>query len=116
MEDFIICQKCGKETFHTKSKCDFCNADLNIKKEKPIEKKKTETKNISVNKKTPTSQPVNIRNKKLNVTVTDIEMPFSSMVVFMVKWVIASIPALIILFGIFVIGTSIFGGILASIR
>lgn len=32
-----------------------------------------------------------------NVTVIDIKMPFLSMVIFMVKWVIASIPALIIL-------------------
>ena len=31
------------------------------------------------------------------VIVTDIRMPFISMVVFMVKWVIASIPAFIIL-------------------
>jgi hypothetical protein len=36
--------------------------------------------------------------KELNsVVVTDIKMPFSSMVVFMVKWAIATIPALIIL-------------------
>jgi len=32
-----------------------------------------------------------------NVVVTDIRMPFLSMVVFMVKWVIASIPAFFIL-------------------
>jgi hypothetical protein len=31
------------------------------------------------------------------VVVTDIKMSFSSMVVFMVKWAIATIPALIIL-------------------
>ena len=31
------------------------------------------------------------------VVVTDIEMPFWSMVTFMVKWTIASIPAMIIL-------------------
>ena len=31
------------------------------------------------------------------VTVVDIKMPFWSMVVFMVKWAIASIPAIIIL-------------------
>ena len=31
------------------------------------------------------------------VIVTDIRMPFLSMVLFMVKWVIASIPAFIIL-------------------
>jgi len=35
---------------------------------------------------------------KQEVVVTDIGMRFSSMVVFMVKWAIASIPALIILF------------------
>jgi hypothetical protein len=32
-----------------------------------------------------------------NVAVTDIHMPFVSMVIFMVKWAVASIPALIIL-------------------
>ena len=31
------------------------------------------------------------------VTVADVKMPFGSMVVFMVKWAIASIPAMIIL-------------------
>lgn len=31
------------------------------------------------------------------VTVTDIKMSFSSMVVFMIKWAIASVPAIIIL-------------------
>jgi len=41
------------------------------------------------------------------VVVTDIQMRFSSMVVFMVKWALASIPALIILFAI---GTGLFLG------
>lgn len=40
-----------------------------------------------------------------NVTITDIKMPFISMVVFMVKAAIASIPAFIILS---VIGAVIF--------
>jgi hypothetical protein len=31
------------------------------------------------------------------VTVTDVQMPFMSMVTFMVKWAIASIPAVMIL-------------------
>lgn len=34
--------------------------------------------------------------KKEEVTVTDIRMPFGSMVLCMVKWAVASIPALII--------------------
>ena len=36
--------------------------------------------------------------KIMNVDVKDIDMSFSNMVVFMVKWAIASIPAMIILF------------------
>lgn len=41
------------------------------------------------------------------VVVTDINMPFMSMVIFMVKWVIASIPAFIIL--------SVLGAVLTGI-
>jgi hypothetical protein len=41
------------------------------------------------------------------VVVTDISMPFLSMMIFMIKWVIASIPAFIIL--------SIMGGIVTAI-
>ena len=44
-----------------------------------------------------------------NVTVTDIKMPFGSMVEFMVKWAIASIPAFIILFLIGMMVMGVFG-------
>jgi hypothetical protein len=37
------------------------------------------------------------------VVVTDIKMPFMSMVVFMIKWALAAIPAIIILFLLFTI-------------
>ncbi len=47
------------------------------------------------------------------VIVTDIEMPFSSMVVFMVKWVIAAIPAFIILVIIGFLAMMIFGTFVA---
>ena len=45
--------------------------------------------------------------QRKDVTVVDIKMPFGSMVVFMVKWAIASIPAFIILvvLGFFVAAT-----------
>lgn len=36
-------------------------------------------------------------NNRSEVVVVDVRMPFGSMVVFMVKWTLASIPALIIL-------------------
>lgn len=45
------------------------------------------------------------------VTVVDIKMPFMSMVVFMVKFAIASIPAFLILSVIFGILAMVFGGI-----
>ncbi len=43
------------------------------------------------------------------VIVTDIRMPFWSMVTFMVKWVIASIPAFLILGMIWVLLMALFG-------
>lgn len=49
------------------------------------------------------------------VVVTDIHMPFLSMVVFMVKWVVASIPAFIILSIIGSILMMLFGGVIGSI-
>jgi len=41
-------------------------------------------------------------NESQNVIITDIKMPFLSMVVFMVKWSLAAIPAFIIIAIIFV--------------
>ncbi|AMF94733.1 hypothetical protein KW419_20225 [Vibrio fluvialis] len=49
-------------------------------------------------------------NRKQEVTVVDIKMPFMSMVIFMVKFAIASIPAMIILGAIFSIFGLLFGG------
>lgn len=48
------------------------------------------------------------------VVVTDIRMSFLSMVTFMVKWVIASIPAFIILSFIFGILMTLFGGMMGG--
>lgn len=48
------------------------------------------------------------------VVVTDISMPFISMVIFMVKWVVASIPAIIILWIIGAILATLFGGMMHS--
>jgi ABC-type multidrug transport system permease subunit len=36
-------------------------------------------------------------NETQKVVVTDIKMPFFSMVVFMIKWMLASIPAFIVI-------------------
>lgn len=45
------------------------------------------------------SSPLPIKaHDPVPVTVVDIRMPFGSMVAFMVKWTLASIPAFVILF------------------
>lgn len=44
------------------------------------------------------------------IVVTDIRMPLWSMVIFMVKWAIAAIPALIILATIWIVLVTLFGG------
>lgn len=46
------------------------------------------------------------------VSVVDINMPFGSMVGFMVKWAIAAIPALIILVVLFSVLTGILAGVM----
>lgn len=56
-----------------------------------------------------------IMDDDANVRVTDINMPFMSMVVFMIKWAIASIPAMIILGIAGAITAGIFGGIFGGI-
>jgi len=42
-----------------------------------------------------------VANERREVVVTDVKIPFWSMVVLMVKWAIAAIPAVIILIAIF---------------
>ena len=49
------------------------------------------------------------------VVVTDIDMPFGSMVVFMVKWALASIPAIIVLAVIGILSFIVITGILAGL-
>ena len=55
-------------------------------------------------------------NERHEVVITDIQMPFSSMFVFMVKWALAAIPALLLLT---IIGYFLFAmlvGLMASVR
>lgn len=47
-----------------------------------------------------------LEDRPKEVKIVDMEMSFGNMIVFMVKWAIASIPALIILGVIFAVGWS----------
>ena len=58
-----------------------------------------------------------MENDSQNVIITDIKMPFFSMVMFMIKWVFAIIPAAIILaavIAILMVGASMLGIDLSS--
>ena len=49
------------------------------------------------------------------VVVVDVQMPFMSMVTFMVKWTLASIPALIILAVIAAVLAGMFAGLFSGL-
>ena len=53
--------------------------------------------------------------EETKIIVADIKMPFISMVIFMVKWAIAAIPAIIILFILGTILSGIFGSLFLGI-
>ena len=65
-----------------------------------------------------TQQSKNKPFKVQPVKIIDFDMPFGSMVTFMIKWVLASIPGIIILFIVGIVMSlifiSIFGTILIS--
>lgn len=50
------------------------------------------------------------------VSVSDVSMPFGSMVVFILKWTLASIPAMLIIFIIALIIAGLFGGLFTSLQ
>jgi hypothetical protein len=73
-----------------------------------------DTKNTTSTLNTPSrnSETLTVEMKGVQtVRISDIDMPFVSMVIFIIKWTIASIPALIILMILF----AIFGGFIMAI-
>lgn len=56
-----------------------------------------------------------VDNDKSSVRIVDVDMPFGSMVKFMVKWAIAAIPALIILMIIGALVGTLLGGVTAAL-
>ena len=55
-----------------------------------------------------------MNENQTRVTVVDIKMPFVSMVIFMVKWAIASIPAFLILAFLFFFLGGLMSGLLGT--
>ena len=126
-----ICKKCGYARKEIESKPDYecpnCGA-IYSKVESQIQergavnkinKKPPEVRKIKMEKKaepvkenkSEQIQPI-IKEKILSqdVVIKDIQMPFWSMVVFMVKWAVATIPALIILIFLVMFAMQIISG------
>ena len=55
-----------------------------------------------------------VQQEKQEVVVTDIRMSFGSMVVFMIKWTIAAIPAVLILSLLVGVAAAIFGALVGN--
>jgi hypothetical protein len=49
------------------------------------------------------------------VTITDVDMPFVSMVKFILKWTLASIPAILIMVLLGAVLSALFAGVIAGI-
>ena len=98
MQNYQEKDEAKKEAFN-KSLAEARAAEANRKAEETVAEAATGKNNNTSNKGTQT------------VKVSDFNMPFVSMVVFMVKWAIASIPAILILMVLF----AIFGGLILGI-
>ena len=103
-----ICNKMYEEEESKKDiypkKCPNGCEKQKIKDSKPKKKKISQYKTINQNDESNqwSNDTEEVREFSY-VNVIDFDMSFINMVVFMIKWVIASIPAIIILFFIFVI-------------
>ena len=90
-----------KREAYNKSIADAKAAEAKRKAEEVAARAATDKNNNTSNKGTQT------------VKISDIDMPFGSMVIFMVKWAIASIPAFLILMVLFAIFGGFFVGIIS---
>ena len=88
------CKKCGEKNTIPKSAEGISESE--IKSEHTISDSFNDGSNKQSNSKTIEVSATQSHNAN-EVIITDIKMKFGSMVEFMVKWVLASIPAIIIL-------------------
>lgn len=100
------CKKCGEKNTIPKSAEGISESE--IKSEHTISDSFNDGSNKQSNSKTIEVSATQSHNAN-EVIITDIKMKFGSMVEFMVKWAVASIPAFIILCIIGLIVAGIFG-------
>jgi hypothetical protein len=103
----LKCLQCGKYTQPGPAACDHCGASLRGAPRVEVALSGSpEAGGLPI--------PVVVATNR--VVVADFDMPFGSMVGFMVKWAIASIPAFIILFLLGMVVTALFAGVFSRVR
>lgn len=123
--DPAICPKCGaiyKKALRVRRLRDQLDAQKAAKKpaestsEAPIGRLANAANAVAEGRKAREVAAKNRAEKRERqmVIVTDIDMPFWSMVSFMIKWAIASVPAILILM-LIVVGVPSFFGALAAL-
>ena len=106
--DEAECKKCGGKTIiQEDAKVTEKSKSKHTTSKKVVDAWEQEQKAETMGKKEIHTDDTNSTNQ--NVTVTDIDMPFMSMVTFIIKWSLASIPAFIILLLIGLLVMAIFG-------
>ena len=96
------CRFCRKEIDDVATTCPHCGQDLFPGRTPAAAAVTTET---ALTSEPAGPEPVWVQR----VSVVDIDLPFASMVGFMVKWAIAAIPALVILMALAAIAAIVFG-------
>ena len=106
------CPSCGQVNVQGAFQCGKCGSEID-----KVELKLYETHEFEIVTKNNShvSGDSQSDNDYTKVVVTDIRMPFESMVVFLVKLAIAAIPAFIILSYLFIFLSTIFASIIARL-
>ncbi|HNX92048.1 MAG TPA: hypothetical protein PKI17_00880 [Syntrophomonas sp.] len=112
-KEVYFCMDCNAEVSLKDTKCPKCGADVSEIQEDVTDQDEPQvvTDTDLDKKRIYGSRRQSSRDELQEVIVTDIQMPFLSMVSFMIKWIIASIPAIIVLVILFAIVSTVFGGL-----
>ena len=110
----IDCPNCGKPTYvpsKSTSPPETPNVPAAVVTAKAVTSQNAPPAILSAAPSPQTTSRSNIPPQPSRVVVTDIQMPFWSMVVFMIKWAVAAVPAFIMLVVIFFIFWALFATI-----
>lgn len=106
------CNNCHASNLMTAEVCIECGTPLE-NGGRQLEKSPLLNEMESINAKLDSLISQTKSNQK--VSILDVNMPFFSMVAFMIKWAVASIPAVIVLFILGIMLSSVFGTFLFSL-